>query len=328
MPTVKTRTHRFRGTLAVTRRRLSVGVTAVAVLSLAGCQAENPGNEGGNARGGGPTGDASVGGSAAELVAVAHENVLIDLWADGTAAFGIFVPNERPPTAEQRRGGERPAPVYTREGGERLAQNPLYDFLFLNLEGGYNVEAVQAIAEGLRSPSAVSRKTLLVRIPPIERDGEAVTRTRIGEILAAGADGVVLPHVRNAEEARAAVSFFSDAGADVWSPSNPTGEILAMIMIEDPGALAAVAEIADTPGYSILACGIGSLTGALGGDREAAEAGNQEVLSHAKRIGVADMITANARDIEARVQEGFLALLMQGSGADETILIGRAAAGR
>jgi hypothetical protein len=40
------------------------------------------------------------------------------------------------------------------------------------------------------------------------------------------------------------------------------------------------------------------------------------------------MITANSRDIEERVQQGFLALLMQGPDADETILIGRAAAGR
>jgi 2-keto-3-deoxy-L-rhamnonate aldolase RhmA len=123
------------------------------------------------------------------------------------------------------------------------------------------------------------------------------------------------------------VSFFTEAGADVWSPSNPAGEILAMIMVEDAGALAAVAEIANTPGYSILACGIGSLTSALG-DREAAEAGNQEVLSHAKRVGVADMITANSGDIEERVQQGFLALLMQGPDADETILVGRAAARR
>ncbi len=151
---------------------------------------------------------------------------------------------------------------------------------------------------------------------------------RVREILAYGAEGVVVPHVRSPVEARAVVSFFRDAGADVWSPSNPTGEILAMIMIEDTGALLMVSEIADTPGYSVLACGIGSLTRALDGDREAAEAGNQEVLSHAKRVGVADMITANARDIEGRVQQGFLALLIQGPDADDVIRIGRAAVGR
>jgi len=296
-------------------RAFSAGAAAVLVVALTACRAADPGAD--------PSVDPSD-----EPGTLEHENVLIDLWADGTAAFGIFVPNERPLTAEQRRSGERSAPVYTREGGERLARNPLYDFLFLNLEGGYDAGAVAAIAEGLRSPGAVSRKTLLVRIPPIERDGEDVTRARVREILASGADGVVLPHVRSPEEARVAVSFFRDAGADVWSPSNPTGEILAMIMVEDPGALAMVAEIADTPGYSVLACGIGSLRGALGGDREAAEAGNQEVLSHAKRVGVADMITANTRDIEERVQQGFLALLLQGPDADEAIRIGRAAAGR
>ena len=204
----------------------------------------------------------------------------------------------------------------------------LYDFVFLDLEVSYDVGPVAAIAEGLRIRSAVGRKTLLVRIPPIERDGEEVARARVREILELGADGVVLPHVRSPEEVRMAVSFFTDAGADVWSPSNPTGEILAMIMIEDPGALATVEEMADTPGYSILACGIGSLTRAFGGDREAAEAGNQEVLSHAKRVGVADMITADARDIEERVQQGFLALLMQGPEADDVIRLGRAAARR
>ncbi|MEE8146369.1 MAG: aldolase/citrate lyase family protein, partial [Longimicrobiales bacterium] len=251
-------------------RALWVGAAAVMVVGLAACLPADRGDDPG---------------------VLEHENVLIDLWADGIAAFGIFVPNERPRTDGQRQSGELPAPVYTSEGGERLARNPLYDFLFLNLEGRYDVGAVAAIAEGLRSPSAVGRKTLLVRIPPIERDGEEVTRARVREILALGADGVVMPHVQSPEEARAAVSFFVEAGADVWSPSNPTGEILAMIMVEDPGALAMVAEIADTPGYSILACGIGSLTRALGGDREAAEAGNQDVLSHAKRVGVADMIT-------------------------------------
>ncbi len=148
------------------------------------------------------------------------------------------------------------------------------------------------------------------------------------EILGLGADGVILPHVRSVEEARLAISFFAEAGANVWSPSNPGGEIIAMIMIEDPHALAQVTEIADTPGYSILACGIGSLTRALDGDREAAEAGNQEILAHAKRVGLADMITASAETIERRVREGFLALLMQGPTADDVIRLGRAAAGR
>src|ERR671910_167682 len=86
-----------------------------------------------------------------------HTNAVIDLWMQGKVAFGVFVPNENAP--------QRPGPVYTRAGGERLAMNPLYDYVFLNLEGSYDAGAIKAIAEGLRSPKAVSRKTLIVRVP-------------------------------------------------------------------------------------------------------------------------------------------------------------------
>jgi 2-keto-3-deoxy-L-rhamnonate aldolase RhmA len=209
-----------------------------------------------------------------------------------------------------------------------LGRNPLIDFAFLNLEGGYDSGAVRAIGDGLRASGAGGRVALLVRIPPIERDGEAAARERVEEILASGADGVVFPHVRGPEDARLAVSMMRDAGADLWSADNPSGDKIAMIMIEDPESLARVAQTAEVPGIGILACGIGSLRGALGGDAEAAEAGVQEVLAHARRIGAADMITANVRDIEERVRQGFLALLMAGRGAEEAIRLGRAAAGR
>ncbi|HIA72840.1 MAG TPA: host specificity protein, partial [Gemmatimonadetes bacterium] len=212
-------------------------------------------------------------------------------------------------------------------GGASLAENPWLDYLFLNLEGSYDAEAVAAIAEGLNQSGSDDAPSLLVRIPPIERDGAEAARGRVIEALRLGADGVVIPHVRSPEEARLAVSFFADAGADVWSPDNPNGEILAMIMIEDAGALAAVSEIADTPGYSVLACGIGSLSRDLG-SREAGEAGTQEVLAHSERVGLPNMITANAQDVEQRLEEGFLGLLMSGLGADEAIRIGRFAVGR
>ena len=257
-----------------------------------------------------------------------HENGILDLWAKGQPAFGVYAPAEnRTPRGQTPPPG--PArPPYTREGAERLAANPLYDYVFLNLEGGYDPAHVKVMVEGLRGPAAVSRKTLIVRIPPISRDGADLTKTRVKEILDAGADGVTLPHVRSVEEAQLAISFFKDAGANVWSPSNPRGEKLAMLMLEDPGALTDAATIADLPGYSILACGIGSLRAALGGDAAAAEAGTQKVLAESKRAKLANMLTATAADITPRVEQGFLALLMQGAAADETIKIGRAAAKR
>lgn len=267
---------------------------------------------------------------------VARATSTIGLWARNLAAFGVFVPPEFAGTggtgADAEAGavarGQRGPPRYTVEGGRELARNPLLDFVFLNLERSYDPAAVEAIATGLRAPGAVGHKTLLVRIPSIEEDGEEAARARVQEALALGADGVVLPHVRNVAEARAAVSFFEEAGADVWSPANPDGTVIAMLMVEDPDAVTEAAAIADVPGYSVLACGIGSLTGALDGDREAAERGNQAVLAEAARAGMADMITANAGDIEQRVQEGFLGLLMQANGAEEAIRLGRQATGR
>jgi len=258
-----------------------------------------------------------------------HKNAVIDLWAQGKPAFGVYAPNERPGPRGAEAGGQPPQPaVYTRGGGETLAMNRLYDFVFLNLEGNYDPAAVTAMVEGLRSPKAVGRKTLIVRIPPIDKEGAEVTRARVKEILAAGADGVTIPHIRSVAEAKQAIGFFRDAKANVWSPSNPKGETLAMLMLEDPDAVAQAKQIADLDGYSILACGIGSLAQALGGDRAAAEAGTQKVLGEAKRAKLADMLTANTQDVAQRVREGFLALLMQGARADEAITLGLAAAGR
>ena len=286
-----------------------------------------------------------------------QENAMIDLWEQNEIAFGILVPNEAPPPppgeGRGRGRGSRPPAFYTAQGGEALARSPLYDFVFLNLEGGYDAGAISAISEGLRSPRAVSRKTLLVRIPPISSEdaGAEVTRARVKEALDLGADGVVLPHVRNIEEVQLAVSFFAEAGADVWSPSNPDGEVLAMLMLEDPAAVADAAAIADLGGYSALSCGCGSLGGAirreLMGDadpaslsdedreaigaeaRAAAEEGNQKVLREARRAGLANMTVASLDDIEQRVGEGFSAFVMlrPASDADPIIELGRTTAG-
>lgn len=288
-----------------------------AVFSLVAIAACGGAEESPDAEGPRPTPEMS--GSAPE------QTTLVRLWAEGTPGFGIFVPSERERGA---RGpdGERLPPLYTAEGAQSHAANPLLDYLFLNLEPAYDPAAAAAMREGL--DAADSDLTLLVRIPPVSTDGPDAARTRIAETLDAGADGLVIPHVRSLEEAQLVLSMFEEAGADVWSPSNPDGTILAMLMLEDPDAIAQVEVIADLPGYSALACGIGSLTGALGGDSEAAEALNLEVLAHATRVGKADMITANAANVEQRVEEGFLGLLMSGPEADEHIRMGRAAAGR
>ena len=70
------------------------------------------------------------------------------------------------------------------------------------------------------------------------------------------------------------------------------------------------------------------VAGTLGGDRAGAEAGTQQVLVESKRVKIANMLTANAKDVEQRIKEGFNALLFSGPQADEGIKVGRAAAGR
>lgn len=237
---------------------------------------------------------------------------MLELWRSGQTAFGQYVTGV----------------PFTVETGRALAANPLLDFAFLNLEQDYNLNSALELAEGLRSGAANGDEAmeLLVRIPPMSEAGVETSRERVQEILAMGADGVVFPHVRSLEEARTAVSFFE--GVNVWSPANPDGDIVVMLMLETPEVFAELEEIANIPNYSALACGIGSLTYALDGDRETAEKLNLEVLAQSQRAGMADMITANAESVASRVNQGFLGLLVYGDSANDIIRLGRAAAGR
>jgi 2-keto-3-deoxy-L-rhamnonate aldolase RhmA len=254
---------------------------------------------------------------------------LIALWEADTPAFGVFVPSERERGATDADGNRLP-PLYTAEGARRLAQNEMLDYLFLNLEGSYDPEAVTAMIEGLDDAPVDAPPTLLVRVPTIADAGAEATRARVAEIVAAGADGVVIPHIGDPDEARLAVSFFEEAGADVWSAANPEGTFVAMLMVESEEAVESASEILAVPGYSMLSCGIGSLTGDLGGDREAAEAACEEVMRLGAEAGMPSMMTAGADNIVHRIDQGYLGLLLMGSTEQVNGIIetGRAAAGR
>ncbi len=293
----------------------------LAALTLAACggdAAEEP-------RDGAEAGPAGAEGARSSM-ADEDGRSLMELWNDGVTAFGVYVPDERPMEVARSEEGRRQPAEYTRTGAANLAANPLYDYLFLNLEGAYDPAAVETVSSGVDMAEMDSPPTLLVRIPPMSDAGVETTGERVREILAAGADGVVLPHIRNVDEARTAVGLFE--GFDVWSPENPDGTTVAMIMLEDPEAIAQLDQVIDLGGYSVLACGIGSLTGALDGDRERAEAMCGEVLEAGREAGYASMITANADNIGTRAEEGYLALLMFGQEADAVIRTGRELTGR
>ncbi|MCZ8205777.1 aldolase/citrate lyase family protein [Gemmatimonas sp.] len=255
----------------------------------------------------------------------------LPLWKQGGSAFGIFVPSERAPNATDAAGNRLP-PLYTELGAQALGANPLLDYLFLNLEGQFDMGAVKNMVAGLARHPAGARPTLLVRIPTIEAAGADSTRARVKAILSAGADGVVIPHVRTAAEARLAAGFFKEAGANVWSPANPSGTVVAMLMIEDPGAVAEMEAMAAIPGYSLLSCGIGSLTMAMGGREKApdAEAACQRVRDVAQKAGMPSMMTANAATLRDRITRGYRGLLLMGATAqtDSLIRVGRETVGR
>ncbi len=245
---------------------------------------------------------------------------LIELWKEGKPAFGEYAT----PRHEKGRENSKEPPIFTVKNGRVLAANPLLDFVFLNLEHYYHAQSVRGAVKGLQHEGTDDSKTLLVRIPPIHEDGLEISKARAMEALELGANGIVLPHIRSAAEARAAVSFFE--GYNVWSPANPDGDIVVMLLVEDPKVMEELDEIASIPGYSSLACGIGSLTAALGGDREAAEKYNQQVLAASKRAGMVDLITATEETMAMRVKQGFLGLLPIGDNQDNAIRLGRAAA--
>jgi HpcH/HpaI aldolase/citrate lyase family len=280
--------------------------------------------------------------SAPSALAQRSSHPLIDLWSQSKPAFGVFVPNEAPrdPNAGPGRGGPggsapggagqgpRAKPVYTEAGGEKLAANSLYDYVFLNLEGAYDSAAVKAMATGLRKgATAMRRVSLIVRVPAFHEDA-AAGRVRIREVFAAGGDGITFPHVETLDEAKQILAAAQAEKINVWSPGNPKGDKILMMMLEDPAAVAQAAEFASLKGYSLLACGIGSLRGALKGDAAGAEAGVQKVLAETKRVKLVNMLTATSQDVEQRVKEGFLGILAQGQDPDGAIKIGRAVAAR
>lgn len=270
--------------------------------------------------GGGDTGEAGTTGEASATMSTSTTPTAIALWSADTPAYGMFVPSERAP-GERDVDGNRMPPLYTVEGATVLADNPDLDYLFLNLEGAFDLESVKTLLAGLDASTTGRRPTLLVRVPTIEDAGADSTRSRVKEILALGADGVVIPHVRSVEEATLAISFFQEAGADVWTPANPTGSVIAMLMVEDHNAIAVLDEIAALPGYSMLSCGIGSLTGDMGGDREGAEAACLRTREAASAHGMPSMMTASGTTLADRLEKGYKGILLSGSSADASTVI-------
>lgn len=237
-------------------------------------------------------------GEPAQVAQGGEASTLIKRLNQSQPVYGVFVPPDE--------NG-----AFTADAAEALGANPYIDFLFLDLEGNpYDINAVHAFVEGLSRLDAAERTTLLVRVPTIDSAGYELTQQRTAEVLAAGADGIVFPHILSVEMATRVTGFWENLNVDVWSPDNPGGNIITMLMLEDPDAIDAAGAIADVGGYSMLSCGLGSRSNALGSP-EAGEAGCLSVLAQGNRVGMPHIQLAfDTEMVRRRIEQGFHGMLM------------------
>lgn len=241
---------------------------------------------------------------------------------------------------------------------EESLKRPMIDFLVVAMEHyPYDISELRAFSNGLVSRREALAKGNLqpnlawfVRIPA---EGSQPVHAQIKQVLDIGAHGVVVPFVRTAEEARAIVQAcryvrpegdplseprgtrgFSPAiatfhwgvslqeyyeRADVW-PLNPDGDLMVILMIEDPVGLAHIEEIVRVPGVGAIFFGPGDFTVTSGRqgnpdfDPAAAETAIREACAAA---GVPFLGFANASNIRQRIEEDGIRMLLIGSDIDK-----------
>lgn len=179
-------------------------------------------------------------------------------------------------------------------------------------------------------------KPVLVRTP-------SAAPEHILNALDCGADGVVIPHIRSAEDARAAVraSHYGHGGRGYAGSSRAAGystramadhrarsaNTIVILQIEDPEAVDAIDKIAAVEGVDALFIGRVDLTVALGADSQ----DDPRVLAAVERVCRAGrehgrttgMFLARAADAETWAAHGASLFLL---GSDHGFLLSGAAA--
>lgn len=284
----------------------------------------------------------------------ARLNRMIELWEQGKPAIGAFA---------RFRDGD--AAIY-------YSQSQL-DFVIFDMEHGaadftqyknflqFMVDKAQLLKKGNLQPNV----TPLARIPS---NGSEKNQWVIKQALDAGAFGLMSPHIRNVEEARALVAnsrYPQKVGAadneppgergaapayaarywgvpvpeyferaDAW-PLDPKGEIAVIAMIESAEGVKNIRQIlTEVKGISAIFIGPNDLSTSLGYpgqmDHPETEKAAQQVLAVAKEFSVPCGILVFKHNIEKRVKEGFKYLVIAGTPGDteEAARIGLKAAGR
>lgn len=183
-------------------------------------------------------------------VSAAHPNRLRTLLESGGTAVGLASHTGDPHVAET------------------LAMAG-FDYLYLDQQHG--VAGLASPVEMLRA-TARTGTTALVRVA-------ANDPVLIGRALDAGAEGVIVPNVESAEEARcaAAAAHYPPAGMRGWGPTRSAfglgtdpatvnEQVLCLVMIETAEGVARAKEITAVPGVHGVYVGPGDLAVSLGLD--------------------------------------------------------------
>ncbi len=276
----------------MTRARAFRAALVLVVAAVTGC---GPSEEGA---------DTGAGQTGAEMRAapMEHDNDIIALLDSGQPVFGMFAPEQ------------------SAEGGVAAAGVTDTDFVFYSLESGpWDIPTLETFMESMAG--AVSEPhPVVLRIPPVRDDREAA-RTHLAEGLAAGVDGLVLPHVESVED----VALATEAVGDRLWPENPEGDVLNIVLIEDQAGVERALEIVSAPGVGVAIPGPGDLGRAYEGDAEAVENAIQTVLAACREVDVPCGITAGPDDIVERLDQGFELIIVTDPAA---LAVGLQASGR
>lgn len=292
--------------------------------------------------------------AATTTLAAERLNHTISVLESGGAAFGIF-------------SGDRSA-----SNARSLARSDL-DYVFIDMEHGpYDAESLQQVlfamtdkAEIAKTGSLKMNTTPIVRIPV---NGREMNQNIVKQVLDLGVFGVMFPMINNREQAEFAIAsmrfpqargskdmepkglrgrspgnavwYWGLSGdeyynkADLW-PLDPEGELLAVIQIESPEAVANIEEIITTPGVGAIFIGPADLSTNMGVPRSHPEvqAAMATVLQSCLKHNIACGLTTGAGSVEARTREGYRFVTVGGDGGispgtADALAKGRKAAGR
>jgi len=263
-------------------------LTTFAALAVAAC---------------GPAEDEPASEPAMTAAPMTHDNDIIALLDSGQPVFGMFAPEQ------------------SAEGGRQAAANTETDFIFYSLESGpWDVPTLESFMARMDEAAEGEPHPVVLRIPPVRDDREAA-RTHVAEGLAAGVDGLVLPHVESVDD----VALATEAVGDRLWPEHADGDVLNVILIEDQIGIERARDIVGAPGVGVAIPGPGDLRRAYEGDMEAVEGAIQTVLAACTELDVPCGITAGPDDIAERLDQGFEMIIVT---SPEALTVGLEAAGR